>query len=71
MAKIRVRTELESDKKIKIIVPVKEDGWFAFKIVEIQESALNDGEVLHKSNPDLFQFFLDQVTREIKKIFEI
>jgi hypothetical protein len=50
----------------------REEGWFIFKEIEIDESILeHQGKVLSKTNPDIFPIFKDQLIIKAREIFGI
>lgn len=75
---IRVRSENQSEPKKKdpnltrILQFTKEDGWFVYKELEIDEEILNQhSKLVYKSNPDIFPIFSGQVINKIRDIFGI
>jgi hypothetical protein len=57
---------------VKILLLDREEGWFIFKEIEIDESILeHQGKVLSKTNPDIFPIFKDQLIIKAREIFGI
>lgn len=57
---------------VKVIKPHREEGWFVFTEYEIDEEILEThGKVIHKTNPDIFAIFKDQLVNRILSIFEL
>lgn len=62
----------EAPKLVKVILPTKEQGWFSFIEIEIDEKVLlSNGKITIKSEPDIFAIFKDQVIVKMREIFKI
>jgi hypothetical protein len=57
---------------VKVILLGREEGWFIFKEVEIDDSILeHHGKVVYKTNPDIFPIFKEQLIAKARDIFGI
>jgi len=72
MAKKQSSFEVEPEEMVKVIRPLREDGWFCYEEYEIPLSVLvQKGERKSKSLPELFYVFQDQVNQKIRSFFDL
>lgn len=69
MSKKNQQTELPSDL-VKVIVPVIEEGYYAFEEFEISKELLNKhGKLIYKSNPDIVAITQNQIISKAMDIY--
>ena len=69
------KKKIASTKKsgpVKVLLLEREEGWFIFKEIELDESILeNNGKVIYKTNPDIFPIFKEQLIVKARELFGI